>query len=271
MPRAKQVTDDDIWRSIGTPQDSPSGVIAEDLAAHIQSLIISERLEEGTRLPSERDLATLLSTSRPTVSQAIRVLVVRGLVESRRGSGAYVRRRPEATLAASVDLMLNLNEGSISHLSELRLLLESTGVSLAIDRGAADQLEEATAALDALRDAAGDTAAWMSADTRFHAALVRASGNPYLYSIYESVHTSLVDYEYRDWVARGDVPQWLRPEQAAVQFELHEPILHSVRAGLRDEAAAAVLHHHDVMAEHLAARISAATTPVESKRKRSTA
>jgi len=251
MARAKQVADEEIWRSIVAPHDPARGVIAEELAAQIQLLIISEGLEEGTRLPSERDLATWLSTSRPTVSQAIRVLVVRGLIESRRGSGAYVRRRPEISLAASVDLMLNLNQESVPHLSTLRLLLETAGVDLAITTGTAADFDEAAEALEALRDAAGDTAAWMSADTRFHAALVRASGNPYLYSIYESVHTTLVDYEYRDWVERGDVPHWLRPAQATAQFELHEPILRAVRAGDRTAANAAVLHHHGVMAEHL--------------------
>lgn len=253
MVRAKQHADEATWRSIAAPHDPSSPGMAHELAARIQELIVGEGLEEGVRLPSERDLAEWFSTSRPTVSQAIRMLVVRGLVESRRGSGAYVRRRPEATLAASVDLMLHLNRESLAHLSELRLHLESTGVGLAVDRATEAQLAEASDALDALRSAAGDTAAWMGADTRFHAALVGAAGNPYLLSIYESVHTTLVDYEYRDWVERGDVPAWLRPEQSAAQFELHEPILAGVRARDREATAAAVLHHHEVMTEHLGA------------------
>lgn len=252
MVRAKHQADEAVWRSIAGPHDPDSPGIADEIAARIQGLIVSAGLEEGVRLPSERDLAAWLGTSRPTISQAIRMLVVRGLVESRRGSGAYVRRRPEAGLAASVDLMLHLNRESVPHLSELRLQLESTGVRLAIERVTPAQLEEAGAALAALRDAAGDTAAWMSADTRFHAALVGASGNPYLLSIYESVHTTLVDYEYRDWVERGDVPEWLLPAESAAQFDLHEPILAAVRAGDAAAADAAVLHHHEVMAEHLA-------------------
>lgn len=252
MVRAKHHADEAIWRSIAGPYDPDSPGIADEIAARIQGLIVSQGLAEGERLPSERDLAAWLGTSRPTVSQALRMLVVRGLVESRRGSGAYVRHRPEAGLAASVDLMLHLNRESVPHLSELRFQLETTGVRLAIERATPAQLDEATAALDALRDAAGDTAAWMSADTRFHAALVGAAGNPYLLSIYESVHTTLVDYEYRDWVERGEVPEWLRPEQSAAQFELHEPILAAVRAGDAAAADAAVRRHHDVMAEHLA-------------------
>lgn len=250
MARRKQITDEAAWRAIEAPRDGASGR-AEDVAARIQAHIITHGLDDGARLPSERDLAAWLSTSRPTVSQAIRMLVVRGLVESRRGSGAYVRRRPEASLTASVDLMLNLHRDSIPQLNELRLWLETTGVVRAIERATSEELEDAGAALEALRDAAGDVAAWMSADTRFHAVLVRASGNEYLYAIYESVHTTLVEYEYRAWVERGDVPDWLRPENADAQYELHEPILRAVAMRDQAHARAAVLHHHEVMAEHL--------------------
>src|ERR1700739_4635308 len=58
----------------------------------------------------------LVFRRRPTVSQAIRILVVRGLVESRRGSGTYVTRRPEARLATTVGLMLDLDQESGPHL-----------------------------------------------------------------------------------------------------------------------------------------------------------
>lgn len=255
MARGKVVADEAAWRSLGISSESPDAAIpnrAEDIAARVQDFIVSGGLEDGARLPSERDLAEWLSTSRATVSQAVRMLVVRGLVESRRGSGAYVRHRPEASMAASVDLMLHLNRESVPHLSELRLHLESTGVSLAIDRAGDRGLRDAKDSLEALRLAAGDTAAWMSADTRFHAALVGASGNPYLLSIYESVHATLVENEYRDWIERDEVPEWLRPEQSEAQFALHAPILEGVLARDREAALAAVRHHHGVMSEHLA-------------------
>ena len=107
-------------------------------------------------------LATVFATSRPTVSQAIRILVVRGLVESRRGSGAYVTRRPEAELTTTVSLMLDLNQESVQHLSELRLQLETTGIEWAIERATADQVDAGKAALEQMRDSAGYAAAWMS-------------------------------------------------------------------------------------------------------------
>jgi GntR family transcriptional repressor for pyruvate dehydrogenase complex len=228
-----------LWSELGQAASMRDGTgprVAEDIAAQIQGLIISGDLPEGARLPSERDLATMLSASRPTVSQAIRILVVRGLVESRRGSGAYVTGRPEAELATAV-----------------RLKLETTGIEWAIERATADQVDAGKAALEQMNHSAGYVAAWMSADTQFHSTLVRASHNPYLASLYESVHGTLLDYEYQAWVKNGTVPAWLRKSQAAAQIALHEPILEAVRRRDAGLARQAVLHHHDVMEQHLRA------------------
>jgi GntR family transcriptional repressor for pyruvate dehydrogenase complex len=226
--------------------------VAEEIAEQVQDLIISQDLPEGLRLPSERDLAQMLFTSRPTVSQAIRILVVRGLVESRRGSGAYVMRRPEAGLAASVHLMLGLNQESVGHLVDLRLWLEDSGVNQAIERGTSEDVEAGQLALERLRDSTGSTASWMSADSQFHATLVRASHNPYLASIFESVHTTLINYEYRQWIASGTVPKWLGPSQAAALTSLHEPILRAVAERDVEAGRLAVRRHHHAMEAHLA-------------------
>lgn len=256
MARIKQISDDNLWQTMEEITSARPGGLpraAEEIAAQIQQMIVSKDLAEGVRLPSERDLAEILSTSRPTVSQAIRILVVKGLVQSRRGSGAYVTRRPQDSLAASVNLMLDLDRESVPHLNDLRLWLETTGIVQAIERGTEEEIAEGELALQQLKDSTGDTAAWMSADTYFHATLVRASHNPYLASIFESVHATLISYEYRTWIAKGIVPKWLRKSQAAAVTAIHEPILKAVKK--RDEEAGriAVLHHHYVMAQHLAA------------------
>ncbi len=255
MARSKQTDGAEVWQVLRAPAGPRDGepVAAEEIAGQIEQLIVSARLPEGARLPSERDLALLAGASRPTVSQAIRVLVVKGLVESRRGSGAYVRRKPETSLAATVSLMLSLNQESVAHLNDLRLWLESDGITQAIRCGSPAEVDAGEAALRELAASAGDTSAWISADTLFHATLVRASHNPYLASIYESVHETLINYEYRDWIGSGTVPGWLRPGEAAGLTALHEPILAAVRDRDEEAGRAAVLRHHHVMSRHLAA------------------
>ena len=56
----------------------------------ITDLINEENLGPGDRLPSERELATVLSVSRASVRQAIAALSAKGVVVMRQGDGTYV-------------------------------------------------------------------------------------------------------------------------------------------------------------------------------------
>jgi GntR family transcriptional repressor for pyruvate dehydrogenase complex len=221
-------------REVRTPRRRPAPValpgieplvttrLSDDLADRIRGLIISEDIVEGSRLPSERDLAERFGASRPTVSQALRTLSLMGLVEIRRGSGAYVVRRPETMVTASVNLMLDLDQHSVSDLMQLRFWLETVGVQEAATR-----------------------------ETVFHATVVRSAGNPYLAAMYEGVHTAVLSYEFKQWVDSESVPAWLRDAGPEEQLALHEPIVASIAAQDPDAARTAVVNHHRVMLEHL--------------------
>jgi GntR family transcriptional repressor for pyruvate dehydrogenase complex len=227
---------------------------SDDLAGQIRDLIISEDIAEGARLPSERELADRFGASRPTISQALRGLSLMGLVEIRHGSGAYVVRRPESMVTASVSLMLDLDQHSVDHLMQLRLWLESIGAREAAGRlpaPGADEAQALAAASRRLREAGGRTSELIAADTVFHAAIVRGAGNPYLAAVYESVHSAVLSYQLRPWVDSESPPPWLAGGGAARHWALHEPIAAAVLAGDGAAAQDAVAEHHRVMAEHL--------------------
>jgi GntR family transcriptional regulator len=62
------------------------------LAELLSERIASGELTVGARLPSEPELSRRHGIGRPTVRQATELLVQRGLIERRRGSGTYVRK-----------------------------------------------------------------------------------------------------------------------------------------------------------------------------------
>jgi GntR family transcriptional repressor for pyruvate dehydrogenase complex len=228
--------------------------LADDVAGRIRSLIVSEQIAAGSRLPSERELAQRFGASRPTVSQALRSLSLMGLVEVRHGSGAYVIRRPETMVAASVSLMLDLDERSVDQLMRLRLWLEAIGTreSAIRDPGLDEQEVEAIgSALARLREVAGRTSALIAADTVFHATIVRSAANPYLAAMYESVHGAVLSYQLKSWVEVDAPPPWLRDTGPDQHWALHAPIAAAVIGRDAAAAEAAVLTHHAVMAEHL--------------------
>ncbi len=228
--------------------------LSDEVAASIRAFIIEQDLKEGTRLPAERALAELFGASRPTVSQAIRTLSLMGLVETRRGSGAYVVRRPDKSVTAPIEQMLDVTEDNLEHLVQLRLWLETLGVGQAIENRSDDGIAQAKAALEHLAQSMGETSRWMAADTVFHATLVGLAGNPFLTSIYESVHTKLISYEYQHWVENDRVPRWLEPSESAAQLALHAPIVEAIERADPGAAVTAVRVHNDVMREHLMSR-----------------
>jgi DNA-binding GntR family transcriptional regulator len=65
------------------------------IADDIRRQIVDGTLPPGTRLPSRAQLASRYSVSDRVAFEAIRLLVTEGFVETRSGSGSYVRQRPD--------------------------------------------------------------------------------------------------------------------------------------------------------------------------------
>jgi len=61
-----------------------------DLADRLRVLVIDGRLPDGTRLPSERELAAAIGVSRTTTNRVYAELREAGLIASRQGSGSVV-------------------------------------------------------------------------------------------------------------------------------------------------------------------------------------
>jgi DNA-binding transcriptional MocR family regulator len=76
--------------SLQTKQDHR---LPAQLAARLAQRIETHALRPGTRLPSIRNCAVESRVSRSTVVEAYDQLIAAGLIESRRGSGFYVRMR----------------------------------------------------------------------------------------------------------------------------------------------------------------------------------
>ena len=72
--------------------EASSGRLYQQVAAAIERENTEGRYQPGQRLASERDLAETFGVSRPTVRRAVIALEMRGLLESKQGSGVYVRR-----------------------------------------------------------------------------------------------------------------------------------------------------------------------------------
>src|SRR5215510_13494438 len=88
--------------------------LAEDLFAQIRG----SSLGAGEKLPSEHELAERYGVARPTVRQATDVLIRRGVLTRKRGSGTFVRQVPaQVDLFSLAGTLVSFDRGGIESAS----------------------------------------------------------------------------------------------------------------------------------------------------------
>lgn len=141
--------------------------LAHDAAEHLRELVSSGALRPGDRLPSERELASRLGVSRPTLREAVRGLVIMGLLETRHGAGTFVvRTAPPDGDAFTVTI--DLEGAPIQELFEIRLLLEPSVTERATARITDDELAELRDMLERMEATVGEAQAFALVDAEFH-------------------------------------------------------------------------------------------------------
>jgi DNA-binding FadR family transcriptional regulator len=137
-------------------------------------------VQDGDRLPPERQLAARLGVSRMTLREAIRDLRRAGYVESRRGrlGGTFVRYRPVESTAPPADALRKAREltGSLEDVLALRRVLEVGAAELAARRRLSEP--ERAYLRERLADCASRPAGgYRQRDSRLHVALAELSGS----------------------------------------------------------------------------------------------
>ncbi len=114
----------------------------EDIAEQIKQAILSEQLNDGDRLPSERDLAEQFQVGRVTIREAMRMLETMGLVEIRKGSagGAFVRIGDPDTMASMIMDRLQLEGTTHEQMIEARVGIECVVIKSAIENATDEDL-----------------------------------------------------------------------------------------------------------------------------------
>ncbi|MEH6470393.1 MAG: FCD domain-containing protein [Halopseudomonas sp.] len=159
--------------------------LAKQIAENLRAAILDGRLKVDERLPTEAELATRFSVSRPTIREALKRLAAQNLVRSRRGptGGTFITRPTEAELRATLTnaatLMVTLGEFDIDAITEARRELEKLCLTLAIERRTEQHLTLLTQEL-ALQQQSISDEEFCASDIRFHRTLVDATANPVL-------------------------------------------------------------------------------------------
>lgn len=170
--------------------------VSQRIANVIHNQILQRRYGPGDKLPTERELAQSHGVSRIPVREAMKILEQRGIVESKHGSGNYVKSIDEEKLIEQISQYLLLCSGDLHAVHGFWRILERHAAASAaltrtpqqldsIKRLADDCATEIKCAL------AGQTFAFSAADLALHTAIAEAADNKIVTNMVKVLHRSV--------------------------------------------------------------------------------
>lgn len=219
-----------MFRSIGTKERLVDRVVGE-----IQNRILEGGLEPGTMLPSERELCEQLGVSRTVLREAVRMLVTKGLLETRPGVGTIVKQIGSNQISESINFMLNQDPKlTLIHLHSVRRMLEIENARLAAANATGEDIARLREILDEMKNALGDAEEFSILDAEFHRVVADATQNPLLGILLDSIRGLFLDIIIKIQVHSFQVEHTL-PE--------HKKIVDEIAARNPEKAAEAMRVH----------------------------
>jgi GntR family transcriptional regulator, transcriptional repressor for pyruvate dehydrogenase complex len=207
------------------------------IVERIRDYIAQHRLQAGDRLPPERVLMEQLGVGRSSVREAMKILTTMGLVEIRRGDGAYVAS-PDRFSSLGTSSFVRVTEKNTLHdIIELRRCIEPMAAYLAAERATDDDIADLEAILRTHEQRLAEQMSWLWEPLEFELAIAESTGNVLLVQAQETLRDLCV----------GLSPDFRRSVDHTLDW-MHEHwvILSAIKGRNPTRARDAVLLHLDL-------------------------
>jgi GntR family transcriptional regulator, transcriptional repressor for pyruvate dehydrogenase complex len=213
----------------------------EEAAEQIADKVRAGELRSGDKLPPERDLAVRMEISRPTLREAVKVLVEAAVLEVRRGTGGGMFVASDVVPTELIRRRSELRRAEVAHVLEARRIVEPGVAVLAASRATEEDFAALGRSVEAMREIVEGGYGpehedrFLQLDVQFHLAMARAAGNPTVETLMRTLFRQLEIA--RDMAMHlPTVPEWT--------IAIHDRTLEALRGGDEDDVRA-------VMDEHL--------------------
>ena len=217
--------------------------LTESALNSLSEYLSRSAVQVGDRLPAERIIAEQLGISRPILREALGRWAALGIIETRNGSGSYLRR-PIEPGATYVVLSISAQRWRLQQLLELRRALEVEAAGLAAARRSeADltHLRNCFARADQVQGLGGNDP---EADWAFHQAVYQAAGNPYLQEIVAALQgqfrlifdnpLGIRDFATRSWPLHRELLEAIEVQDVSAARDCASRILDITQADLSE-------------------------------------
>ena len=202
----------------------------------IKAFILDNHTAPEQPLPSEGELARQLGVSRNSVREAVRALESIGVLETRRGSGLFVRAFSFEPLLSNLQYGLLVESKDVRELLELRRVLEVGLIPQAIQVLTPESILTLHSILDAMKVRAEAGQAFPEEDRAFHQAVFDVLGNRLLRIILDTF-----------WLAftRAALSAGVLSRSPLATYADHARILEAIEHRDPNAARAALDEHYD--------------------------
>jgi len=177
--------------------------LSDQVFEEIKKMIREESFSIGDKFYSENELTRLLSVSRSSVREAVRILELSGLVDVIHGKGIFIADPNEKNNQNFAD-WLRKNEASLEEHFEIRLIIDPKTAAYAALKAEEDdilKLKEICRQFNLLSES-GTTSEIIRLDEKFHLQLAKAAKNRTLYMMMKTMTQSLPV----GWISSLQVP-----------------------------------------------------------------
>ena len=173
--------------------------LSDEVTKAIENIIIDNNLQPGEKLPSQSELCNSLNVGSRSVREAIRSLESRGLVETKQGKGVFVINSNMdfflEMLKTNLVFQLPKELKTLVDLANIRMMIETDVIYNIADSPPGELIPILTELIEKMEEKAdnNDIEAYNILDVEFHKAIIKASGNDIIISIYNHLFELLVN------------------------------------------------------------------------------
>ena len=236
-----------ITNELGKPRRRKVKIV-DEIIEELRQDIVTQRLRDGDRLPSEKELSEQFGVSQPTVREAVRALETMGLIEVLHGNGTFVRSQGDYALASALQTLLQLKHVNIMQVLAIRQVLGRYSIEQAAVNATDEDLRAISAACSYFEESESkrDVATIMATVHAFQQAVSAASHNPLLQSL-EGFLLALLHEVQTSSLAGKNAQFWM---SRAMEFQPHRiAILKGIKSGDPTRALKAMDRYFDAQHE----------------------
>ncbi len=211
--------------------------VSDEVFEQMLNMIAEKNWKPGDKIPSENELKRMFNVSRVTIREALKKLISYNIVESRHGSGTYIKQ-VDGSLpfdnAMGLAYLKSMDDSAIKNMMEFRGIVEIESVRLATIRATPEELEELERIFNRMIGNKHDISVFSHYDFEFHKYIAGMTKNVVLIKCYSIIWDFIREYfnkiVYKIGVEKGSY--------------YHGLILESMKAGDSENA-------HKLMKMHL--------------------